>query len=260
MIEISNLNYLCFKNFNLKIEKNTYTSIVGCNKSGKTLLFKIISGLILVNKTCKCNGVELSNNNYFDYVKNIGIIPCVNENSFVYKTVSEELIFSLSNYGYPKFISKQIIKNILKEMNLLSIYDASIESLTLSSKQKLMFVIAFLHNPKVILIDDVFSLLNNKDKKVILKYLDKLKQKGLTIVHFTTNLNEVIKSDCLCLLNDYTIKKSGNPLELLEDDQLFYQCGLEIPFMIDLSVKLKMYNLLDSVCLNMEEVVNKLWK
>ena len=46
MLEISNLNYLDFKDFNLKIEENSYTSIVGSNKSGKTTVFKIMSGLI----------------------------------------------------------------------------------------------------------------------------------------------------------------------------------------------------------------------
>ena len=86
------------------------------------------------------------------------------------------------------------------------------------------------------------------------------KKNGLTIVLFTSDLNSVINSDYLYLLEDFKIKVGGKPLELLCDDQIFYQSNLEVPFMSDLSTKLKMYDLIDNLYLNMEELVDKIWK
>jgi len=260
MLEICNLNYLDFKNFNLKIEKNSYTSIVGSNKSGKTTLCKIISGLLLIDDVCECNNIKLNKDSLYKYVKNIGVVSLVNENSFIYETVKDELCYPLLNFHYPKIVIDKMIKDLLKEFNLLSIYDKRISELDISTRQVLLFILALLHKPMVLLIDEGFLLLNNDDKKIVIDYLNKRKKSDLTIVNFTNNLYNIVNSDKLCLLEKFAVKKIGKPMELLEDDQLFYQSGLEVPFMVDLSIKLKMYNLIDKVYLDMEELVNSIWK
>jgi len=261
IVRIKNLNYLDFHEFNLDIEKNSYTTIVGSNKSGKTTLLKIISGIIKTDDVCECNGVILNKNNVFNYIKNIGVVFGVNKNSFIYETVKEELMYPLINLGYPKMIIERKIKRLLSDLRMESLYNKKISSLNNSMKQLLLFVIALLHGPKVLLIDDAFLLLNDTHKKPIFNYLISLKKKNsLTIVHFTSDLNNVINSDCLYLLENFKIKVSGKPLELLCDDQIFYQSNLEVPFMVDLSTKLKMYGLIDNLYLDMEELVDKIWK
>lgn len=261
IVRIKNLNYLDFHEFNLDIEENSYTTIVGPNKSGKTTLLKIVSGIIKTSDVCECNGVILNKNNVFNYVKNIGVVFGVNKNSFMYQTVKEELMYPLINLGYPKIIIERKIKKLLNELKLESLYNKKISSLNNSMKQILLFVISLLHSPKVLLIDDSFLLLNDIHKKLIFNYLMGLKNKNtLTIVHFTSDLKDVVNSDYLYLLEDFNIKVGGKPLELLCDDQIFYQSNLEVPFMIDLSTKLKMYGLIDNLYLDMEELVDKIWK
>lgn len=261
IVRIKNLNYLDFREFNLDIKENSYTTIVGPIKSGKTTLLKIISGIIKTSDVCECNGVVLNKNNCFNYVKNIGVVFGVNKNSFIYQTVKEELMYPLINLGYPKMIIERKIKKLLSELKLESLYNKKISSLNSSMKQLLLFVIALLHSPKVLLIDDAYLLLNDVHGKLIFNYLMGLKNKnGLTIVHFTSDLNSVLNCDYLYLLENFKIKVSGKPLELLCDDQMFYQSNLEVPFMIDLSTKLKMYGLIDNLYLDMEELVDKIWK
>lgn len=261
IIEINNLNYLDFKDFNLKIQKHSYTSIVGSVKSGKTTLVKIITGLIETDNVCKCNEIFFNKDNTYSYLKNIGVVSCVNKNSFLFETVREELSYPLINLGYPQFIVNRIIYDKLEEFNLLSIIDKKIESLNVNIKQKLLFVTSLLHKPKLLIIDEGFMLLNDKDKKEVYNYLKKMvDNKNLSVINFTKDLNEGIISDFLVLLDKFSVKKSGSPMELLDDDQLFYECGLEVPFMVDLSIKLKMYNLIDKIYLDMEDMVNEIWK
>ncbi|MBR2247524.1 MAG: hypothetical protein IJ880_10920, partial [Bacilli bacterium] len=103
--------------------------------------------------------------------------------------------------------------------------------------------------------------LSDKETNEILKILKYLQEKDkLTIILTTGNLNNTIDSDYLYILSEGKIVLEGKPLEVLEKDNLLNRLGLELPFMIDLSVKLKDYNLVDNIKLDMDRMVKDLWK
>ena len=52
----------------------------------------------------------------------------------------------------------------------------------------------------------------------------------------------------------------GEPITVLSKDNIINKAGLDIPFMIDLSVKLKDYNLLNKIELDKERLIDTLWK
>ena len=62
------------------------------------------------------------------------------------------------------------------------------------------------------------------------------------------------------LLNNYQIIKEGTKEEILEDEELLNNAHIEVPFMVDLSNKLKMYSLINKTYYDMEELVDSLWK
>ena len=52
----------------------------------------------------------------------------------------------------------------------------------------------------------------------------------------------------------------GTPNYVLQNDNIVNKVGLNLPFMYDLTVKLKDYNLLDDIVLDPDRMVNILWK
>ena len=64
----------------------------------------------------------------------------------------------------------------------------------------------------------------------------------------------------LIILNKGEIILDDDATTSLTKDSLLNKAGLDLPFMIDLSTKLKYYNLLDDVELEMNRMVEKLWK
>jgi hypothetical protein len=52
----------------------------------------------------------------------------------------------------------------------------------------------------------------------------------------------------------------GFPLKVMEYDKLLNRLGIDIPFEIELSIKLKLYGLIDNLVPNIEELVNILWQ
>ena len=82
----------------------------------------------------------------------------------------------------------------------------------------------------------------------------------MTIILTTSSLTETLFSDYLYIINESTIILEGEPLSVLVKDNILNRIGLEVPFMIDLSVKLQDYNLLTTTELDMERMVEELWK
>ena len=74
------------------------------------------------------------------------------------------------------------------------------------------------------------------------------------------NLEEIMDSDYTYVLNDGNIVMEGTPLQVLKEEKLLNQFGLELPFMVDLSLKLEFYELIEGVITDMDRMVNTLWK
>ena len=52
----------------------------------------------------------------------------------------------------------------------------------------------------------------------------------------------------------------GNPIEIVEKDNIMNKAGLNLPFMIDLSVKLRDYELINCIEQDKDRMVDLLWK
>ena len=75
-----------------------------------------------------------------------------------------------------------------------------------------------------------------------------------------SNLELSIKSDYLYVIgNNKSIILEGIPKTVLEKDNILNKNGIELPFIIDLSVKLKDYNLVDNIYYDDESLINDLW-
>ena len=82
----------------------------------------------------------------------------------------------------------------------------------------------------------------------------------ISIVMTTSDLNIALESDYLYILGNKEIVLSGEPLSVVEKDNVLNKLGLELPFMVDLSVKLRDYNVVDKIELDIDRMVDNIWK
>ena len=259
MLDIDNLSYRKFSEFTLSFDDKTYYSIIGSNNCGKTTLFKIISGIIPSNDTVSCDNVTLNENNAYEYITKIGVVNRVNGNSFVYKKVIDEMMYPLINLGYSKNRCLYRINEVLEMFNVTNYLDKYINELDYYDKELLLIMIAILHQPKVLLLDSVLELFSLEARKKIVDVFRKLIDSGMTIINFTNSLDVAYDSDKIIVLDDYKLLGEYLPNEIFNDDKFFYEHNLEIPFLVDLSIKLKMYNLVDKEYINMKAMVDDIW-
>ena len=241
-----------FENLNILVPKEKFITISGPNNCGKTTLIRILNREIITENKIIIENRGINNYKIEEYSK---LVQCVIplEVIFEEKKVIEELLRINSN--------QKEIDEIIKGLKIKKIIDKDTNTLTSKEKVLVQLGIALLNNPQILLIDDISTYFDKKEKKDLFKFIKKIQtKKKLTIVYSTINLEDTLYSDYLYIISDKKVALEGNPIEILQKDNIINKIGLKIPFMIDLSVKLKDYELLDEVELDTDGMVDKLWK
>ena len=252
-IELKKISYInIFNNFSINIPMEKLVYLSGPNNCGKTTLIRILDRqndskfVLYINK----KEIEIRNlNSYYKTVK--CIIP--QENIFHKETVEEEILYYNQN-----LIDE---KDLLKKFKLNKYNKTQINKLDIKNKIKLQLIIELLSKPKILFIDNIMSYFNNEEvielNEILKKYIKTYKS---TIVITTVNLNNTINSNYLIIFKDNKIILEGEPLEVLENDNIINKVDLDLPFMVDLSSKLKDYDLIKKIEIDKERLINLLWK
>lgn len=264
IIDINKMTYrynedFIFYNLDLIINKNSWVTICGPNKSGKSTLIKILSGLIKTDNDIKIDSIVLNDYNVEKIRKVIGVVFDNLDNGFICDTVREELEVILHNFKLNNI--KERIKEISELLNITSILDRDPHSLSGGEKNKALLACALVHSPKILMLDDAFNMIDNNTRKELLQLLNSYKKnRGLTIINVTHDLSESFYSDRLIVINDGCIVLDGKPEVVMKHDTLLYKIGVDLPFIVDLSNKLISYELINKIYFDMEEMVDDIWK
>ena len=197
-------------------------SLIGTACSGKTSLLKVLEEEYQVPRIYK---------NY----------------EFYNASVEDELKYLILNNE-----QKKIVQDLLPGVNLKS------RPVDLKNKEKIKLSIlkALLHS-KYISFDNVLVYLEKKDKEYILDLLKKSKIKYIIV---SNDLNDLFYTDKTYILNDGKIIAYGDSDKMLLEERLLKRLGFKLPFMIDLSIQLRDYRLINSIYLDKQKLIDRLWK
>ena len=266
ILEVKNLSFryknkFIFDGFNLNIERGTWVTIAGPNGAGKTTLFKILSGSEKSFSDIKILNKSLTKENLFDIRKEVGFVFDNPDNFFACETVEDELAFSLENMAVaPKTIRKKI-DEVSKLLNITEFLKQDPTTLSGGEKQKVALGCALMLEPRILILDEALLMIDINEREKILKVLRTYnKEKRLTIISFTHNLEEAVYSDRLIILNKGKVVVDGSFPIVFDEERVMRKIGLEVPFSIELSQKLRVLGVLDDLTLDLERLVSKLCK
>jgi len=192
MLEIKNLTkfYKDIKgveNLSLHINKGEIFGFIGPNGAGKSTTIKCImnqinktSGEIYINKV-------LNDKNNVELKKIIGYLP---DEVHLYNDLTVEQMLNYSNSFYEKDCSKKI-NYLVEKLNIDT--RKKIEELSLGNLKKIGIVLAMMHEPKILILDEATSGLDPLMKETFYELLLEEKNKGTTIFFSSHNLNEIKK-------------------------------------------------------------------
>ena len=211
IIEVKNLTttyngHVAIKDINFSIEKGEYVCLIGENGSGKSTLLKTIVGL---NK--KDSG---------EIIKNIDPdkISYLAQNNLVdlnFPATAKEIIMTgVQKHRTLPFYKKDDYKKFEDLCDLLgirSLVNRQIGDLSGGQRQRIMLARALIREPELLILDEPCSGLDINITKDFYDTLIKLnKEKNLTIIMATHDLDEVENEDArvICMATD--VKFDGN--------------------------------------------------
>ena len=190
LIKLKNLTigyagYAVAKNLSLTISPHDFICIVGPNGSGKTTLIRSILGLIK----------PLSGKIEYDQIsqKSIGYMPqetTVDPNFPA--SVFEIVLSGTLNRGknFYDHSTKKAALEALKELDILSLKDASFSELSGGQRQKVLLARALVATDKLLILDEPSNNLDQKSKLSLYNLIQKIhKERGIAVLMVTHDLD-----------------------------------------------------------------------
>lgn len=192
ILEIKNLTKyygktLAVKDLSLELYEGEIFGFIGPNGAGKSTTIRSIMNLI--NKTkgeVYFLGEKLTKDN-LTLKKQIGYLP---SEVFLYEDLTVKEMLDYHESFYKKNLSKRR-KELVKKLKLDE--SKKIEDLSLGNQKKLGIVLAFMHEPKLLILDEPTSGLDPIMQQVFYDLLQEEKEKGTTIFYSTHILSEISK-------------------------------------------------------------------
>jgi energy-coupling factor transporter ATP-binding protein EcfA2 len=260
-IKLKNLKYSyndqheIFKDVNFSLRKGATLSIIGSSGSGKTTLLRILNGELDYDGEVLINGVEVNVENFDALRKCIAVV--YRETSFINELVKDELRYSLENIN----ISPELIKERIKEINdffgINKLLNKSINNLNLNDRTLVKILSYAIMEPTYLALDDLLIDLDTRTKILLLNYLN---NKKIMLINVSSNMEDVLFTDYVLCLYDGINAIDGRTLDVLKNEKILKRLGFSLPFMLDLSIQLELYGLINKTYLNKESLVKNLWK
>ncbi|SFA45313.1 ABC-2 type transport system ATP-binding protein [Parageobacillus thermantarcticus] len=182
----------------LTIPEGNLFGFLGANGAGKTTTFRMILGLLEPTAgTITWNGEKI------DYSKShlIGYLP---EERGLYPKlkVKEQLIYLGRLRGLDKAAIVKEMEAWLERFHVPEYAEKRIEELSKGNQQKIQFIAAVLHKPKLLILDEPFSGLDPVNVELLKEAVIDLKNNGTTIV-FSSHRMEHVEELCehLCIMH-----------------------------------------------------------
>ena len=211
MLKITNLTkqfkrIKAVNNISLEVQKGDVYGFLGPNGAGKTTSIRMIMGIIKPDKgNIKLNGLDI---NKIDR-KKLGYLP---EDRGLYQkqNLSEILYYFGCLKGLEKKDSKNRANLWLERFNLDDQRGRKVEELSKGNQQKIQFIIALLHDPHLIILDEPFTGLDPVNQILLKEVIKEKQEEGKTII-FSTHQMEQVEKLCnnICLINKGHILLEG---------------------------------------------------
>jgi len=214
----------------LNIKKGEIFGLLGPNGSGKSTTLKMLIGLVQPNSgSVNVLGIDVQNDPVA-VKQQVGYVP-ESPRLYEFLTGLEYLDFIGDVYSMQTEEKKNRINEYLKALQLEGREGDMITGYSDGMKQKIALISAFLHRPKLLIMDEPLSALDPRSARIIKDFLNQLKAQDVTTI-ISTHVLEIAQALCdrIGIMYQGKILALGNIKELREMAKL-PDSGLEDIFL-----------------------------
>lgn len=207
IIELRNVAYQVedkqiLQNVSFSVRKNDFLTLVGPSGAGKSTILKLIANLI--NPSV---GEILYQDENIDKLDPVAyrrqVSYCFQQPSLFGKTVKDNLLFPYQIRK--KEADQKHLMDLLKRVDLgADFLDKEVTALSGGEKQRVALIRNLVFLPKVLLLDEVTTGLDENSKVIVHQLIKAVREEGITIIQVTHDQDEIKAAN-----NIVEIKKGG---------------------------------------------------
>ena len=217
-------NFPVLNNVSLEIQKGSTTAIVGSTGSGKSTLIKLLlrlydvdSGEILIDE------INIKDLDVHSLRKHIGL---VSQDIFLFEgTVFDNIAYGNLEasdgeiWNAAKLSESDDFINLLPDKKDTVVGERG-QKLSGGQRQRISIARAILKNPKILILDEATSAVDNETEAAIQRSLDTLKE-GRTVIAIAHRLSTIRNADIIYVLEKGEIVESGSHDELVQLNRVY---------------------------------------
>ncbi len=236
MIEVSNLHFSydskeVLHNIDLKISDGEFVAIMGENGAGKTTLVKHFNGLLKPTKgEVVVDGVSTRDSSVARLSRNVGLVFQNPDHQLFSETVSQEVAFSMRNFGYPEETIRKRVNFILETLDLSSYTESSPFMLSGGERKRVALASILVSDPKHVILDEPTIGQDYQQKDKLRNFIVQMNSQGRTVVIVTHDVEFIV--ECrprIILLSKGSIIADDSYDRILSDSELIERASLTTP-------------------------------
>ena len=212
LLEVKNVsksfgNIKAVDNASFSVPEGSIFGLLGRNGAGKTTTIRMMMNIYLPDSgEVTFQGIKTGP----DFNSKVGYLP---EERGLYKKmkVLETLLFFAEIKGKKGRNVTRLAKDYLKKFDLADRMNSKIETLSKGNQQKVQFISTLLHDPEVLILDELFSGLDPINTNLMKNVILELKEKG-KIILFSTHVMSFAEKMCdhIAIIDSGNIKLNGS--------------------------------------------------
>ncbi|MBX3179575.1 MAG: ABC transporter ATP-binding protein [Candidatus Hydrogenedentes bacterium] len=197
------------------IPEGTFFCFLGPNGAGKTTTIKMLTGLLRPSGgVARVGGIDIQQ----DPVAAKRLLGYVPDHPFLYDKLSgrEFMRFVAGLYQLPEAHYRAHCEPLLEMFEISRVGDQLIEDYSHGMRQKLSFASCFLHDPKIVIVDEPWVGLDPKNIRFVKDFLkQKTREEGLTVFMSTHTLSIAEEiADQIGIINEGKLLHMGTVAEI----------------------------------------------
>jgi ABC-2 type transport system ATP-binding protein len=176
----------------LDLHPGEITAIVGGNGIGKTTLLRIVAGIILPES----GRVELHGRDIEDdptaHRQALGFLSAGDRGLIARLTVRQNLDFCGGLAGMPRQTRRHRTDAVLSDFDIVELADRRVDRLSMGQRQRVRLAMTFLHEPRLLLLDEPKTSLDDVGFEVLRGALVRLAAAGGTVLWASPSVEDPV--------------------------------------------------------------------
>ena len=233
-IDVENLNFSyesgtpVLSDLSFHASEHDSVGIIGANGAGKSTFLKLLVGLNLkFTGSIRIEEMPLEKSTLVHIREKIGYVFQDSDSQLFMTTVGEDVAFAPRNYGLPEEEVEKRVQEALDKVHITHLRDKSVFKLSGGEKKLASLATILSTSPDMILLDEPSVALDPKNRRNLIHILNEFEHLKLIASHDL----DFIWDTCsrVVLIDKGQIIADGTPDEILRDEKLLTEHGLELP-------------------------------